>query len=77
MSDSLRPHGLYSPWNSLGQNTGRDSLEGTVNHRKMLRKTATLLAGFEKEDQEAKNRVGFKSWENQGNKFPPTASRKE
>ena len=22
MSDSLRPHGLYSPWNSLGQNPG-------------------------------------------------------
>ena len=22
MSDSLWPHGLYSPWNSLGQNTG-------------------------------------------------------
>ena len=22
MSNSLRPHGLYSPWNSLGQNTG-------------------------------------------------------
>ena len=22
MSDSLRPHGLYSPWNSLSQNTG-------------------------------------------------------
>ena len=22
MSDSLRPHGLYSSWNSLGQNTG-------------------------------------------------------
>ena len=21
-SDSLRPYGLYSPWNSLGQNTG-------------------------------------------------------
>ena len=21
MSNSLRPHGLYSPWNSLGQNT--------------------------------------------------------
>ena len=21
-SDSLRPHGLYSPWNSPGQNTG-------------------------------------------------------
>ena len=25
MSDSLRPHGLYSPWNSLGQNPGVDS----------------------------------------------------
>ena len=22
MSDSLQPHGLYSLWNSLGQNTG-------------------------------------------------------
>ena len=22
VSDSLRPRGLYSPWNSLGQNTG-------------------------------------------------------
>ena len=22
MSDSLQPHGQYSPWNSLGQNTG-------------------------------------------------------
>ena len=22
VSDSLRPHGLYSPWNSSGQNTG-------------------------------------------------------
>ena len=22
MSDSLQPHGLYSPWSSLGQNTG-------------------------------------------------------
>ena len=26
MSDSLKPHGLYSPWNSLGQNTGVGSL---------------------------------------------------
>ena len=25
MSDSLRPHGLCSPWNSPGQNTGEDS----------------------------------------------------
>ena len=26
MSDSLRPHELYSSWNSLGQNTGVGSL---------------------------------------------------
>ena len=26
VSDSLRPHGLYSPWNSLGQKTGVGSL---------------------------------------------------
>ena len=26
MSDSLRPHRLYSPWNSTGQNTGVGSL---------------------------------------------------
>ena len=26
MSDSLRAHGLYSPWNSPGQNTGVGSL---------------------------------------------------
>ena len=26
MSHSLRPHGLYSPWNSPGQNTGVGSL---------------------------------------------------
>ena len=26
VSSSLRPHGLYSPWNSLGQNTGVGSL---------------------------------------------------
>ena len=26
VSDALRPHGLYSPWNSPGQNTGVGSL---------------------------------------------------
>ena len=26
MSDSLQPQGLYSPWNSLSQNTGMGSL---------------------------------------------------
>ena len=28
MSDSLRPHGLYSPWNSPGQNTEDSLLQG-------------------------------------------------
>ena len=26
VSDIVRPHGVYSPWNSLGQNTGVGSL---------------------------------------------------
>ena len=26
MSDSVKPHGLYSPWNSPDQNTGVGSL---------------------------------------------------
>ena len=26
VSDALQPHGLYSPWNSPGQNTGVGSL---------------------------------------------------
>ena len=30
MSDSLQPHGLYSPWNSLGQNTGMDQFSRSV-----------------------------------------------
>ena len=33
MSDSLRPHGLYSPWNSPGWNTGVGScslLQGNI-----------------------------------------------
>ena len=33
MSDSLRPHGLYSPWNSPDRNTGVDScslLQGNI-----------------------------------------------
>ena len=34
MSDSLQPHGLYSPWNSPGKNTGDGSfslLQGTFS----------------------------------------------
>ena len=29
MSDSLQPHGLHSPWNSAGQNTGVDNFSLT------------------------------------------------
>ena len=35
VSGSLRPHGLYSPWNSPGQNTGVGSLsllQGILTH---------------------------------------------
>ena len=32
VSDSLRPHGLYSPWNSPGQNTGVGSLSLTPGY---------------------------------------------
>ena len=45
MSDILRPHGLYSPWNSPGQNTGVGSLsllqgifptQGLPHYRRIL-----------------------------------------
>ena len=49
LSDSLRPHGLYSPWNSLGQNTAAGSFSllqgifptqglnpGLPHHRRIL-----------------------------------------
>ena len=32
MSDSLRPYGLYSPWNSPGKSTGMDSLSILQGH---------------------------------------------
>ena len=37
VSDSLQPHGLYSPWNSPGQNTGMGShslLQGIVPNQR-------------------------------------------
>ena len=40
MSDSLRPHGLYSPWNSPGENNGvgsRSLLKGVVPTQVLLR----------------------------------------
>ena len=32
VSDSLQPHGLYSPWNSPGQNIGVGSLSPSPEH---------------------------------------------
>ena len=36
VSDSLQPHGLYSPWNSLGQNTGMGSNPGLPHCRQIV-----------------------------------------
>ena len=47
MSDSLRPHGLYSPWSSLGQNTSVDGLsllQGIFPHPGIKHRSPTLQA---------------------------------
>ena len=36
MSNSLQPHGLYSPWNSPGQNTGVETTNTMVNKTDMI-----------------------------------------
>ena len=46
MSDSLRPHGLYSPWNSPGQNTGVGSLSLLQGCLKKQRMTGKLSDHF-------------------------------
>ena len=46
VSDSLQPHGLYSPWNFPGQNTGVDSLsllQGSSQPRDQTQ--VSLIAG--------------------------------
>ena len=43
MSYSLQPHGLYSPWNSLGQNTGVGSLSLPQGIFPIQRSNAGLL----------------------------------
>ena len=42
MPHSLQPHGLYSPWNSLGQNTG----VGSYSHLQEIFLTQGLNAGL-------------------------------
>ena len=47
MSNSLRPHGLYSPWNSPGQNTGVGScslLQGNLPHPGIEPRSPSLRA---------------------------------
>ena len=47
MPDALRPHGLYSPWNSPGQNTGVGSLsllQGNLPNPGIEPKSPTLQA---------------------------------
>ena len=48
MSNSLQPHGLYSPWNSPGQNTGVGSLSltfpGDLPNRGMEPRSPALQA---------------------------------
>ena len=48
VSGSLRPHGLYSPWNSPGQNTGVGSLSltfpGDLPNRGMEPRSPALQA---------------------------------
>ena len=47
MSDSLQPHGLYSPWNSPGQNTEVGSLsllQGNLPNLKIESRSPVLQA---------------------------------
>ena len=55
MSDSLQPHGLYSPWNSPGQNTGVGSewdLQGILNPGIEPRSPALQVDSLPAEPQE-------------------------
>ena len=52
VSDSLRPHGLYSPWNSLGQNTRAFPFSrGTSQPRDQIQVSPTVGRFFTPEPQ--------------------------
>ena len=61
MSDSLRPHGVYSPWNSPGQNTGVSSLslfQGATQSRSLfffLSCSKSALTGKKKKRKERRS----------------------
>ena len=44
VSDSLQPHGLYSPWNSPGQNTGVGSSPGDLPNPRIEPRSPALQA---------------------------------
>ena len=49
VSESLRPHGLYSPWNSPGQDTGVGSLclsPGDLPNPEIEPESPALAGGF-------------------------------
>ena len=67
MYDSLWPHGLYSPWNCLGQNTGVGSLsllQGTFPNPGIKPKSPNLQAvslPAETQEKSKDTRVGSQS----------------
>ena len=74
MSDSLRPHGLYSPWNSLGQNTGVGSLSllrgifptqglnpGLPHCRRSRRQCGSIVGAMRAKYRQC-GRPGFNPW---------------
>ena len=70
MSGSLQPHGLYSPWNSGGQDIGVGShslLQGVLDHKKRLKteKLMLLKCGVGEDSWE--------SWESLGLRGDPTS----
>ena len=50
VSNSLRPHGLYSPWNSPGQNSGVGSLSFLQGIRHELSKITVVVGDLRKKD---------------------------
>ena len=49
VSDSWQPHGVYSPWNSPGQNTGVGSLsflQGTFPTQRLNSVLSHIVGGF-------------------------------
>ena len=66
MSDSLQPHGRYSPWNSLGQNTGVSSLsllQGNLCNPGIEPRFSTLQADSLPAESQGKSEDIKKRWQ--------------